>query len=190
VVEVLLAHVTPTQLITGKVIGLGLLAMGQALVVLIGLIGALLVTDSVDVPSSAWGAVALMLAIVAAGFAFYSVMFAAGGSLVSRTEDAQQVMMPLMLPLMGGYFVSTASLTNPENPLVTVLSFLPFTMRTVMPLRLAGGAAQWWEVALAFAILLGSTVLVARLAGRLYHVSLLQAGSRIKWRDALTIIRN
>ena len=89
-------------------------------------------------------------------------MFAASGSLVSRTEDAQQVMMLLLIPLMRGYLVSTTSLTNPDNVVIRVLSFA--TLGLV-------------------------TVLAARLAGRLYHVSLLQAGSRISWRRALRIMR-
>lgn len=62
----------------------------------------------------------------------------------------------------GGYLASTTSLTNPDNVVIRVLSFA--TLGLV-------------------------TVLAARSAGRLYHVSLLQAGSRISWRRALRIMR-
>jgi len=189
VIEVLLSHVTPRQLIAGKVIGLGLLAMTQAVIAVLGLVGALLVTDSVDIPSTTWRAVAFLLLTIGGGFAFYAVVFAAAGSLVSRTEDAQQVIIPVALPLLIGYFLGVSSIDSPDTPLAIALSFIPFTIPTGMPLRLAGGGMALWEVALAFGILVGSTVLMARFAGRLYHVSLLHAGARIRWRDALSIAR-
>ena len=189
VIEVLLSHVTPRQLIVGKVFGLGLLAMTQALIVVFGLFGALLVTDSVEVPSTTWRAVGFLVVTVGGGFTFYAVVFAAAGSLVSRTEDAQQVLIPVGLPLILGYVLGVSSINNPDATLAVVLSYVPFTIPTVMPLRLAGGGMSSWEVALAFAILFGSTVVVARLAGRLYHVTLLHAGTRITWRRAFAIVR-
>lgn len=188
VIEVLLSHLTPGQLITGKVLGLGLLAMTQAVIVVFGLFGALLLTDSGEVPSTTWRAVGFLVLAIGGGFAFYAVAFAAAGSLVSRTEDAQQVLLPVGLPLLLGYLFGVGAVSNPDNAIAVILSFVPFTIPTVMPLRLAGGGMDWWEVVLSFGILLGSTAWLARLAGRLYHVSLLHAGSRIPWRRAVGIM--
>ncbi|MDG2113073.1 MAG: ABC transporter permease, partial [Actinomycetota bacterium] len=189
VIEVLLSHLTSRQLITGEVLGLGLLAMVQAVIVVLGLIGALLSTDSVDVPTAAWRSVGFLVLSIGGGFAFYLVVFAAVGSQVSRTEDAQQVDLSVGIPLLVGYALGLSSVENPDTLVAVVASYIPFTMPTVMPLRLAGGAMSNWEVGLAFTILFGSTVLVARLAERLYHVSLLHAGSRITWRRALAILQ-
>jgi len=189
VIEVLLSHITPRVLMTGKILGLGVLALSQAIVILGGLLVALLLIRDIEVPAGAWSSIPLILGCVITGFAFYSAAFGAAGSLVSRTEDAQQVMLPVMVPLFVGYMVATASVGNPDSTLIKVMSFIPFTMPVTLPLRAAAGALALWEVALAFAIIIVGTVLMMRFAARLYEFTLLRTGSRIGWREALWLAR-
>jgi len=189
VIEVLLSHITPRELMTGKILGLGLLALTQALVILGGLLVALLLIRDVDVPSGVWSSIPLILGCVITGFAFYSAAFGAAGSLVSRTEDAQQVMLPVMVPLFVGYMIATASVATPDSTLIKVLSFIPFTMPVTLPLRSATGSLAAWEIAVAFALIIGGTFLMMRFAARLYEFTLLRTGSRIGWREALRLTR-
>lgn len=189
VIEVLLSHITPRELMTGKILGLGLLALLQAGVILGGLLGALLLARDIDVPSGAWSSIPLILGCVITGFAFYSAAFGAAGSLVSRTEDAQQVMLPVMVPLFAGYMVATASVANADSTLIKVLSFIPFTMPVTLPLRSAAGSLAVWEIALAFGLIIGGTFLMMQFAARLYEFTLLRTGSRIGWREALRLAR-
>jgi ABC-2 type transport system permease protein len=53
-----------------------------------------------------------------------------------------------------------------------------------MPLRIAGGDAAPWEVAVALAIMLVSIVAVVLLAARLYEGAILRTGARVKLGDA------
>ncbi|MBT8201802.1 MAG: ABC transporter permease, partial [Acidimicrobiia bacterium] len=89
VVEVVLGAVRPRHLLAGKVIGIGLLGVGQ--VILIGVIAlgaASLGGESVPIPDAAPTAFATVLLWYIVGFAIYGVMFAAAGALASRQEEA------------------------------------------------------------------------------------------------------
>ena len=59
----------------------------------------------------------------------------------------------------------------------------------VMPVRMAAGVAEWWEVLLAVAIMLVAIAVVVRLGGRIYAGALLRTGGRTKIREALAAER-
>jgi len=183
VVEVILAAVRPTQLLAGKVIGIGAVALGQSLL----LAGTALVTafavglDRLPEDTPATIAVALLWFVV--GFSLYSFAFATVASLASRQEDAQNASFPLTAVMTFGYVVGTTAASNPDSVLARALSFFPPTAPFVMPARAATGVATW-EVLLAAAISVAATVLVARLAGSLYARVILRGGSRLSLRQA------
>ncbi len=88
VVEIVLSTVRPWQLLAGKVIGIGLLGLGQ-LVVLGGLGLAAALVAGLELPPATFGAAGAVLLWFVLGFAFYSCLFAVAGSLVSKQEDVQ-----------------------------------------------------------------------------------------------------
>ena len=184
VVEILLSHVRPATLLAGKTLGLGILALTQMLIVVLGIVVGLVMVRDIDVPAGVWGTVPVLLITFLLGFAFYATAFAAVGSMVSRQEDAQSAQLPAMLPLLAGYFIGITSLASPGNIAVTVGSFVPFTSPVLLPLRQASVSVPVWQVLLSLAILAVSSVVMLRLAGGIYRYSLLRSGSRVQWRDA------
>ena len=185
VIEVLLSHVRPSTLLSGKLLGLGLLALGQMLIFVLGMVVALSIVDDVEIPSGVWGSVPVLVLTFILGFGFYATAFAAVGSMVSRIEDAQSAQLPVMLPLIAGYFIGASSFGAPENPAVTIGSFVPFTSPVLLPYRMSLTDMPWWQVALSLAILAGSIVIMVRIAGAIYRYSLLRSGTRDTWREAL-----
>jgi ABC-2 type transport system permease protein len=183
VVEVVLGTVRPHQLLAGKVLGIGILGVAQ--VVLIGIVAVTVMSlqNAFDIPDAA-GAV-LMWAFIwyVLGFAFYAVAYAAAGSLVTRQEEAQNAAFPLTMMLMAAYFVASFSIGG-ENPVLRISSLLPMFAPMTMPMRLAGGDAAVWEVALSIALMLAAIYGLIRFAGKVYAGGLLQSGSRVKWREA------
>lgn len=179
VVEVLLSHITPRTLLTGKIIGLGLLALGQLLIIVIGLVVGLLVVQDIEIPGGVWGSVPLLLITFILGYAFYAAMFAALGSTVSRQEDAQTAQLPAMLPLVIGYGIAFSSIGNADSILVTIASLIPFTSPVVLPFRAALSDPPLWQVVLSLVILAGSAPLMLRLAGQIYQTTLLNIGARV-----------
>lgn len=187
VVEVLLASVRPSQLLTGKVIGIGLVSLIQVgLYVLSGVItaNALGMTDGFDIDITAVGGWVLLWFLL--GFAVYALVFAALGALVSRQEDLGSVITVPMLLIVGAYMIGVAIAPNdPESSLVTIASYIPLTSPIVMPIRSAFGVASTTEVYLALALAVITIPLLLTLTSKIYSNAIRRSGARIKLKDAL-----
>ena len=185
VVELLLATMRPWQLLAGKILGLGLLGLGQIVVIgVVGVTGAL-AFDLVDVPGELIGTVATVIAWFVLGYAFYACVFAVAASLVSRQEDLGSVLTPASMLLILGFFVAIQAAGDPTGTLATVTSFVPGLAPLVMPVRQAAREAAGWEVALAVVLMLLTIGLAVRLGGRVYAGALLRTGGKTKLREAL-----
>jgi ABC-2 type transport system permease protein len=185
VVELLLATMRPWQLLAGKILGLGLLGLGQIVVIgVVGVAGAL-AFDLVDVPGELIGTVATVIAWFVLGYAFYACVFAVAASLVSRQEDLGSVLTPASMLLVVGFFVAFQAASDPSGTLATVTSFVPGLSPLVMPVRQAAGEAAGWEVALAVVLMLVAIGLAVRLGGRVYSGALLRTSGKTRLREAL-----
>ena len=185
IAEVLLSVLRPSQLLTGKVIGVGLCGLGQLTVVVVAGLLANAAVGSSQVPSTLWALLPATLLWFLLGFALYGLALAAAGSLVARQEDVQAVTMPFMIMLVGAYLLTYAAVADPTAAWVRPLSFLPPLAPILMPVRIALGHVGWWEVLVASLLMLAAIAGMARLAGRIYAFSLITSGPRIRWRAAL-----
>lgn len=183
VVEVVLGTVRPHQLLAGKVIGIGVLGIAQVVLTGVVAITVLTLQDAFDVPAAAGSVLAWALVWYVLGFAFYAVAYAAAGSLVSRQEEAQNAAFPLTMMLMAAYFIASFSITG-ENTILRVASLLPMFAPMTMPLRIAGGDAARWEIAVSLTLMVIATYGLIRFAGRVYAGGVLQSGGRVKWKEA------
>ena len=184
VVEILLATISPRQLLAGKVAGIGLLGLIQLACISGFAIALASITRRISIPSSALGAVLIVMVWFVLGFAFYSGLFAVSGALVSRMEELQNAMVPINIIILVSFFISIGSLQDPNSTLAVVASLVPFSSALAMPVRIVLGAATGLQIAASVAILVGSTALLVPLAGRLYAGAVLRTGSRVKLRDA------
>jgi ABC-2 type transport system permease protein len=186
VVEVLLTTLRPIQLLAGKVIGMGLLAVAQ-MAVLVGTYLALgYALGSSVVRGAATGVVLTGALWLIVGYTFYCTAYAACGSLITRQADAYNATIPLQIPLILGYALAyTVLYTSTVNPFYHVLGFIPFTAPVAMPVLVAVGAAPAWQEAVSVLITLAATVVMVRLAARIYERAILRTGSRLKVRQVL-----
>lgn len=190
IVEVLLSQIRPATLLAGKIIGLCALAIVQLLVIVLGLIASLMATDTIDIPASVWQFVPIMALSVLGGLLIYTTLFALLGSLISRQEDAAQVMMPVFVPLMAGYFVGQAAVFgNAESLLARVLTWFPLTTPLLLPVRAARGAIGPIETVLALGLMALAAFLLYRLAARIYEFTLLRTGARVGWGELFRLSR-
>ncbi|HYB26070.1 MAG TPA: ABC transporter permease [Solirubrobacteraceae bacterium] len=185
--EVLLAAVRPGQLLTGKVLGIGSIGLGQlAIAAAAGLIANAIV-HSTKIPSSVVALIPAFLVCFLAGFLLYAFAFAAAGAMVSRQEEVQMVTTPIALPLLIGYLLVYAAVGSPNATWLKVLSFFPPLTATLMPARIALGHVAPWELPLAALIMIASIVGMARLASRIYSRGLIHSGPRLSLRAALQL---
>lgn len=189
VVEVVLSRIDSTSLLVGKVIGIGLLGILQVTVIVTSAVLALVFS-----PSDGFAGVDLVAIsipyFVSLGFWFvlgylmFSFVYAAFGATVSRLEDLQSVVFIPAMILLPGYFLVVFSVGGSVTPIVRAASFFPFWTPIVMPLRITRGDAQWWEVALAIAIVFATIWLIVRFAARVYRGAALRTGARVKLSEA------
>ena len=184
VVELLLSTITPLQLLAGKVIGIGAVGLTQ-LVVLggAGLVTAL-ATGLLTISATAIGLFASVLVWYVLGFAFFALLYAAAGSLVSRQEDINSVASPLNLIVFAAYFLAQISLSSASNTAATILAWVPPFSAFLMPLRIAQGLASPLQIAVTIAAMLGACAVAALVAARIYRNSVLNTGRKQGWREA------
>ena len=186
VVEVLLTTLRPVQLLAGKVIGMGLLALAQ-IAAMVGVFLALgYAVGSPEVHGTDTATVLVAGLWLVLGYAFYCTAYAAAGSLINRQSDAYNAALPLQIPLILAYVLTyTVIYASSVNPFYHVLAFIPFTAPVAMPVLVAVGAAPAWQVAVSVAITLVATVWMTRLAGTIYERAILRTGARLKVRQVL-----
>ena len=120
------------------------------------------------------------------GYAFYSWMYAAAGSLAERQDQVQSLALPLSAPLIFGYIVSlTGARSGNPSLLVKVLAYLPPTAPFAMPTLVGFGGATWWQFLLSVMVTLVCTLVVALAAARVYRTAVLQTGGRVRLRELL-----
>ena len=171
--EVLLGSVTPSQLMGGKLIGN--VAGSLVIFVLYGSGGLFLLNSqglSDKIPASVlpWFLLFQLLGVL-----FFSSIFLTVGASVNELKEAQTMLLPVWMVLMAPMMVWFVAVRDPNGVVATTLSFFPPSCPMMMVLRLASGTTvPFWQPPLAAIIMLGSTFLIVRTAGRIYRAGLLR----------------
>lgn len=183
--EVLLGTLRPAQLLGGKVVGIGVVALVQLVVVGVPAgVTAVVLGGSLSVPAGSALTVASIVMWAVLGYAFYSCLFAAAGAAAAHPEDVGNATAPITVLILLTYFLAFASIESPDSTLARVVSFIPpMAPMTMMP-RAAIGNVAAWEVPLSVALLLVMTYGTVRLGGRVYAGGMRRPGPRLKLREA------
>ncbi|MDH6676448.1 ABC-2 type transport system permease protein [Rhodococcus sp. LBL1] len=185
VVELLLSTLRPLQLLWGKVIGIGAVGLAQLTTYGVAGVGAGVATGVLTLGGTAWGTLAGTLGWFVLGFAFFAVLYAAAGSMVSRQEDVNSTAMPLTILIMAMFFSAFSAVQNPDGSLSNVLSWVPPFSAILMPLRIAAGVASGAQIVGTIVLMLVVTVAMSAVAARIYQRSILRMGKTVSWREAL-----
>lgn len=186
--EILITKVSPVQLLAGKVLGVGLAGMLQFAIIfgsgalLVNLFGAeeslSLAGLSFDLSVFDGQMLAVAAAIFVLGYFFYATLFAAAGSIVSRSEELSQAMMPISLLLFVGFIIAMLSLGNPNGTMAVVSSYIPFLTPMVMLARVGAGELALLEILLPILVLAVSTLVVGLLSAKIYRGGVLLYGQK------------
>lgn len=193
VMEILITSVAPLTQMFGKIIGMIIVTLSQIAVLVAAVTINLLLPHNRDAISelninlSDIDPILLVYAFIyfLAGFFLYATMFAAVGSIVSRTEDLGQAILPVTMLTMVGYLIAIYGIQDPNSMLVQITSFIPFFSPFIMFLRLGTTDPAVWEVVLSFAILLVSILGIGWLASRIYRAGVLMYGKRPSFKELM-----
>ena len=182
--EVMLATVTPQEMLAGKLLGVGAVGLTQmGIWLLAGLIlsgpglASMHASAQFSLHLSAMNLIAFVLCFLL-GFLFYSSLSAMLGAMVNSEQELQQLNLFLTLPLILCLAFFNIVLSDPSGTLATVLSLLPPFAPLLMYLRIAVQMPPVWQLALSLALMIGGVWLVLWLASRIYRVGILMYGKR------------
>ncbi|MFN3543169.1 MAG: ABC transporter permease [Rhodococcus sp. (in: high G+C Gram-positive bacteria)] len=184
VVELLLSTVRPLQLLWGKILGIGAVGILQLALYGIAGVGAGLGTGVLTVTGAAVSVFAATLAWFILGFAFFAVLYAAGGSMVSRQEDVNSTTMPLLILIMAMFFAAFYSVSDPDSTLANTLSWIPPFSAIMMPLRIAAGVTSPVQIVGSAVLMIVTTAILAMGAAKIYQRSILRIGKTVSWKEA------
>jgi ABC-2 type transport system permease protein len=182
--EVLLGALRPTQLLGGKVVGIGIVAVVQLLLIGVPTGVVALALGSLHIPSGTPLTLAAVFLWGMLGYGLYSCIFAAAGAAASRPEDVGNATAPITILIALTYFAAIACTQEPDGTLARVVSFIPFMAPMTMLPRAAVGHVAAWEVPLSIALVLVTTYGTVRLGARIYAGGIRRPGPRLKLREA------
>lgn len=122
------------------------------------------------------------------GYMLYASLFAAIGSAVENEGDSNQLMLPVTIPLLLGFFIAIYAFKAPDSALVVWGSMIPFTSPIVMLARLPFGVPGW-QIILSVALLVVTFVACAWISAKIYKVGILMFGKKSGWKDLWRWIR-
>ncbi|MDR6883721.1 ABC transporter permease [Bacillus sp. 3255] len=197
VMELLITSVAPLKQMFGKIVGICLLALTQiALSIAVAVVNLSLSSGSrlVSQMNLNWedmqiSLIAYFLIFYLLGFFIYATVFAAVGSLVSRTEDVGQAIMPVTMLIVAAFMIAIFGLNNPNAGFVVTMSFVPFFSPLIMFLRIGMSSPAIWEVWLSIAIQLVAIGAMAWIAAKIYRTGVLMYGKRPTWRELRKAMR-
>ena len=191
IMEVMLSVAKPKEMMAGKILGVGSVGLTQ-----IAIWAA--VTLAYIVPSAAamGGQIKSVLSpsllvyfavFYLLGYALYSTLYAAIGSMVNSEQEAQQLQFIVVLPLVAAVGVMITAAQFPNSAVAIWFSMIPLTSPLVMFMRIAVQTPPMWQIALSIVLLAGTIYALVLLCGRIYRVGVLMYGKRptlpeiLKW---------
>ncbi len=180
VMEILMSSINPRQLLTGKIVGLGVTGLLQTLIwfgtgyTLLRLSGRTFdLPPGFELPPSilVWGIVFFLL-----GYAVYASLMAALGALVPNLKEGSQSTLVVIWPAIVPMFLISILIEQPHGALATGLSLFPLTAPMTMMLRLSVGGVPWWQPPLAAGLLLLTVYFILRAVARVFRAQYLLSG--------------
>jgi ABC-2 type transport system permease protein len=191
VMEVLMSSASPVQLLTGKVLGLGLLGLIQ-LVLWLG--SALSVANNpvvasyigiIQTSTVVWSVIYFVL-----GYLIYACLMAGLGALMPGAKEANQYVFFVLLPLLIPLYLNSAITQRPDGTLATALSLFPFTSPVVMPMRLVSSNVPALHLLVGLLFLVIAVLVVIWLSARIFRAQSLLAGSKPSLRQLVVAIQD
>lgn len=188
--EVLVTSVSPSQLISGKIMGIVAVGLTQLIAwTVVGLLAIFIAgragIDWFQDASLDWGIIAATATIAIPSYVLTSALMAAIGATVVSAQEGQPTGALFSLLHIVPIYLAWAIVQTPDATLPIVLSFLPFTSLVTVSLRNLFGVVPWWQVAASITIQTLCAVGALWLAGRAFRLGMLRYGQRLNWRELI-----
>jgi ABC-2 type transport system permease protein len=198
-IEILIVSIRPTQLLVGKILGLGVLGLlqitvwGTALYLLAKLAGILntgiTLLLNLSIPSDI---IPIVLVYFILGYLLFAAAYGAVGAITNSTREGAQYAIVFTLPAAFPFYFLALFTQSPDGTLPVILSLFPLTSPLSMIMRLSLQSiapVPVWQIVLSVVLLALSVAALMWAAGRLFRVQSLLAGHTPKWREIPSLLR-
>lgn len=196
VVELTVSAMPPWHLFAGKLLGVGGAGLTQLTVwvvsmALVSVFGApMLASGEIPMPEITPLILVSFPVFFLLGFFLYAALYAAIGAAVNTIQEAQNLVFPVMMPLILSVMCFPLVLQNPDTPLSVGLSLVPFFAPILMFLRITVLTPPLWQIALSIVLTLLTIALVTWASARVYRVGILMYGKRPTFPELLRWVRH
>ena len=206
IAEVVVSSVKPFQLMIGKIVGIGMVALTQFLIWVVcifliynvsknsgsaggnfaGMVGAVQeVFTTVNIPL----VVGCFVFYLLGGFFFYSSLYAAIGSAINEDmREAQSLSFPITMLVIFSIALMTPAISNPSSSVAVWTSIIPFSSPIVMMARIPFGVpatVPWWQLGLSMLLLVAGFIFTTWFAARIYRTGILMYGKKPSWKEMM-----
>lgn len=202
VMEILISSSSPVGQMFAKILAIGMVGLTQVALITVAVYAMVQIRgeelgggffDFIGIANASPVTLTFALIFFILGYFLYATICAGLGSVVSRMEDVQQLVSPVIFLVMGAFFLSIYGLSSPDSPLIVVTSYIPFFTPMIMFLRIGMLGVPAWEIALSIAILVATILLIAWIAAKIYRGGVLmygKGGSFNQLKEALKLSGN
>lgn len=203
IAEVIVSSVKPFQMMLGKILGIGMVALTQfllwiAFVFIVYNVGKAsgsggIATAMVGNMQNLFSSVDVPLILFCfgfyflAGFFFYSSLYGAIGSAVNEDmREAQSLSFPVTMLVILSIALMSAAISDPTGPLAVWGSIIPFSSPIVMMARIpygVPGTVPWWQLGLSMLLLILGFIFTVWFAGKIYRTGILMYGKKPTWKE-------
>ncbi len=191
IIEVLLSSASSTELMAGKLLGVGAVGLTQIAVwaVMAGVVAlpALATQPNLsELEISPWVMAAFALYFLL-GYLLYSTMYATIGAITTTEQEGQQLQFLIVIPLVLSVFMLMPVIRTPDSAAVVWMSLIPFFAPILMYARIVVQTPPLWQILLSLVLLIGTVAGLLVLCARIYRVGVLIYGKRatlpeiLKW---------
>lgn len=198
VMETLVTSTTPTKIVVGKTIAMGLVGLGQ----LVGLILVAIASYKLFIPSDfdivskilsnlsiSVTDVLICLVYFVLGYTVYAFLSAVTGATVSKVEDVQSASTPISLIALISFYLAYFTSTMPNSSASQFASIFPFSAAFSMPGRILAGAVTGGEIVTSIIVLIVTAVILAMISIKVYSAATLHYGDRLKIKDLFRLYK-
>jgi len=195
VVELAVSAMSPWDLLLGKLVGIGSAGLTQlavwvaSLVVLAAYSGSFLPSDTA-MPEITPLILASFLIYFLLGYFLYAALYAAIGASVNTMQEAQSLVFPVLMPLIGSVMFFPVVLQSPDSTFSVVLSLIPFATPLLMFLRITVLTPPLWQIALSIVLTTLTIGAVTWVSARIYRVGILMYGKRPTFPEMVRWVRH
>jgi ABC-2 type transport system permease protein len=183
IVEILLSSLNPTQLMAGKIFGVGCVGLTQYLIwttfglVLIGAGAAYLGPEEIIGTIHPMTFLYFILFYLL-GYFLYATLYAGIGAICTTEQEAQQSQFPVIALLILPLLLITMIIKNPDGTASTVLSLIPFFAPMLMFLRINVTAPSTAQILGSIALLVVTILTMIWAVARIFRVGILMYGKK------------